>query len=160
MIIQNYLDGKILLSNNNTFELNSLELKTYTGQIGKPKPNQCLVMGVNPEFRHGKGIALIGVKYWGAIYGKGGAVGKTYSIITKDLRKRKHPSVPSYFIIEQIGELYEFAQRYAHVDFLIPYRADSNNLNGYSPQEMADMFSSFKIPENIVFEEGFSKLIK
>ena len=33
------------------------------------------------------------------------------------------------------------------------------NLNGYSNKEMAEMFSMSNIPDNIVFEEEFYKLM-
>ena len=33
------------------------------------------------------------------------------------------------------------------------------NLNGYTNQELADMFSSFSIPSNVIFEKEFSTLL-
>ena len=135
-------------------------MKTYKGLIKKLEKNQALLFGGNTEFRHGKGNALLAVKIAGAKYGKGGAQGRSYCIITKNLRKRKHPSVNKEFIIEQIGEFYEFAIKYWDLEFLIAYSGVGANLNGYSNQEMADMFSQFPIPDNIVFEEEFSKLLK
>ena len=134
-------------------------MKTYKGKIISLNENQVFFFGANTQFRHGKGAALTALKF-GAIYGKGGAVGKTYCIITKDLTKRKHPSIPKYSIIEQIGEFYEFAKKYWNLEFLIAYSGIGKNLNGYSNEEMAEMFSSFEIPENILFEEEFSKLIQ
>ena len=134
-------------------------MKTYKGLIRKLEKNQALLFGGNPEFRHGKGNALLAVKIAGAKYGKGGAQGRSYCIITKDLKKRKHPSIPKEFIIEQIGKFYEFANRFWNIDWLIPYTIKGNYNCGYTSQEMADMFSQFPIPENIVFEEQFSKLL-
>ena len=133
-------------------------MRTYKGKISKLSDNQVFVYGANTQFRHGKGAALQAIKF-GAKYGVGGYVGKTYSIITKDLTKYKHPSIDSYRIIEQIGKLYSFAIDNKELDFLIAYSGTGNNLNGYSNKEMADMFSSFKIPKNIIFEESFSKLV-
>lgn len=121
-----------------------------------------MLITTNTQGRHGKGNALVGMKY-GAIYGKAqGPMGRTYGIITKDLTKRKHPSISKEFIIEQIGEFYEFAKRYWNVDFIIPYSGIGSkvNLNGYTNAEMSEMFSMFDIPENILFEEQFSTLIK
>jgi hypothetical protein len=137
-------------------------VKTYKAGNIVLKENQALQITTNPEGRHGKGNAKLGMKY-GAIYGQArGPMGRTYGIITKDLRKRKHPSIPKYFIIEQIIEFYEFVKRYWNVDFVIPFQggADNVNLNGYTNQEMADMYSCIEIPENTVFEEEFSKLLK
>jgi hypothetical protein len=134
--------------------------RTHDGTL-KLKPNQALVFGSNTEGRHGAGAAKFAMKY-GAIYGKArGPMGRTYGIITKDLTKRKHPSITKEFIIEQIGEFYEFAKRYWDVDFLIPYGGIGSkvNLNGYTNLEMSEMFKVFDIPENILFEEQFNKLI-
>jgi len=133
-------------------------MKTYKGLINKLKDNQVFVYGANFEARHGAGSAKKALEF-GAIYGKLGAIGRTYSIITKDLKKKTHPSVDSWFIMQQIEELYEFARKYTHLDFLIAYSGTRTNLNGYSNKEMARFFSSFEIPDNIVFEEEFSKLL-
>lgn len=133
--------------------------KTYKGQIKKLEKNQALLFGCNPEYRHGKGNALLAVKIAGAKYGMGGAQGRSYCIITKDLRKRKHPSISKEFIIQQIGEFYEFAKKFWNVEWLIPYSGKGVYNCGYTPQEMAEMFSAFDIPENLVFEEEFDKLL-
>ena len=134
--------------------------KTHDGTL-KLKPNQALVITTNTQGRHGKGNALVGMKY-GAIYGQAkGPMGRTYGIITKDLTKRKHPSISANFIIEQIGEFYEFAKRYWNVELLIPYAGVANklNLNGYTNLEMAQMFKAVQIPENVLFEGEFDKLL-
>ena len=135
-------------------------MKTYSGKIINLGNKQVWVFGSNTEGRHGKGAALFAMKKCGAIYGKArGPQGRSYAIITKNLRKRNHPSVSKEFIIEQIGEFYEFAKKYWDLEFLIAYSGIGANLNGYSNQEMADMFSQFSIPDNIVFEKQFSKLL-
>lgn len=65
--------------------------------------------------------------------------------------------------------LYYFAKMHPELEFLVAYSGTGKNLNGYSNQEMADMFfeatqgkvtKKIKISKNIVFEEEFSKLIK
>jgi len=137
-------------------------MKTYNGEIKELKDNQAFVFGSNTEGRHGAGAAKFAMRY-GAIYGQAkGPMGRTFGIITKDLTKRKHPSIAREFIIQQIGECYEWAKRYWNVEFLVPYAgvADKKNLNGYTNAEMAEMFMSFEIPDNILFEEQFNKLIK
>ncbi len=133
-------------------------MRTYRGRITKLEDNQVFVFGANTQFRHGKGAALQAVKF-GAIYGKGGFVGKTWSIVTKDLTKRNHPSISKQHIIDQISKLYKFSRENPDREFLIAYSGIGVNLNGYSNQQMADMFSSEDIPDNIVFEEEFSKLL-
>jgi hypothetical protein len=132
--------------------------KTYTGFINSLKPNQIFVYGQNTEGRNGKGAALKAMSF-GAVYGKIGYVGKTYGIVTKDLRKRIHPSVSKEFIITQINELYYFALNNPDKEFLVAYSGIKPNLNGYSNLEMAEMFTQRTIPSNFVFEENFYKLI-
>ena len=136
-------------------------MRTYKNEATKLKSNQIFVFGSNTQGRHGKGSALVAKLYFGAIYGKAyGLQGQSYAIVTKDLTKKSHPSVSVLSIIEQIKKLYEFAEKNTELDFIIAYSGIKVNLNGFSNQEMADMFSEIKIPKNIVFEYEFSKLIK
>jgi len=139
-----------------------MKVKTYIGPITENwlKPRQIYVFGSNTQGRHGKGGALFAVKHCGAIYGKAeGLQGSSYAIITKDLTKKIHPSRTPEQICEQIKKLYTFAKNHYHLEFIISYTGKGSNLNHYTPQQMADMFSSFDIPSNIVFEEEFSKLL-
>ncbi len=136
-------------------------MKTYKGHISKLKPNQIFVFGSNTEGRHGKGAALVALKLFGAIYGQPiGLQGRSYAITTKDLKSKSHPSVNKSEIEWQISILYEHAEYNSDKEFYVAYSGEGKNLNGYTPQEMADMFSSSPIPENMVFEEEFSKLLK
>lgn len=132
--------------------------KTYSGRVTRLSPNQIFVFGANTEFRHGKGAALQALKF-GAKYGVGGYVGQTWSIVTKNLSKKNHPSITKECIISQIGNLYKFAKINNDKEFLIAYSGTGSNLNGYSNIEMAEMFSSFDIPDNIIFEDEFNNLI-
>lgn len=132
--------------------------KTYSGRVTRLSPNQIFVFGANTEFRHGKGAALQALKF-GAKYGVGGYVGQTWSIVTKNLSKKNHPSITKECIISQIRNLYKFAKINTDKEFLIAYSGTGSNLNGYSNIEMAEMFSSFDIPDNIIFEDEFNNLI-
>ena len=135
-------------------------MKTYTGNITKLEPNQIFCFGSNTEGRHSLGAALIARTKFGAIYGQSeGLQGNCYAIITKDLTKKFHPSRTKEQIEDQIKKLYETALENPNKEFLIAYKI-GKNLNAYTSQEMANMFSSMDIPENIVFEKEFSKLIK
>ncbi len=136
-------------------------MKTYKYPIEKLEPHQIFVFGSNTEGRHGKGAALWARKYAGAIYGKPeGLQGQSYAIVTKDLTKSTHPSIDMMQIIHQIGKLYLEAELNPEKEYLIAYSVRPN-LNGYTVQQMAEMFSIHQeIPENIVFEEEFSKLIQ
>ena len=135
-------------------------MRTYKGEATKLKSNQIFVFGSNTQGRHGKGAALCARQNFGAIYGQAyGLQGQSYAIVTKDLTKNVHPSITSDHIIEQIEKLYMFATENPELDFIIAYSGVKVNLNGYSNQEMVDMFSNIEIPKNIIFEYEFSKLI-
>lgn len=137
-------------------------MKTYKGILTKEiVGNGIFVFGSNTQGRHGKGSAQYARLNFGAIYGQAkGLQGKSYAIITKDLTKRNHPSISKDYIVEQIKELYDLANKLSDIDFYVPYTDNSINLNAYSSQEMAEMFNQKPIPTNIVFEESFAKLIQ
>lgn len=138
-------------------------MKTYKGLILKRSDipdNGIFVFGANTEGRHGKGAALIAYREFGAEYRNSqGPQGDSYALTTKDLTKKVHPSIPRVYIEMQIRSLYFFAEYHKHLDFYVAYGL-GKNLNAFSPQEMAEMFSEYPIPKNIVFEEEFSKLLK
>ncbi|MCK9155076.1 MAG: hypothetical protein M0P12_03070 [Paludibacteraceae bacterium] len=135
-------------------------MKTYTGEIESLKDNQIFVFGSNTRGAHGKGAALFARQHCGAVYGQArGLQGRAYAIVTKDLTKDKHPSVDAQEIKKQIQELYRFASSNPEQEFVVAYSGTGKNLNGYSCQEMADMFSAFEIPKNVVFEQSFADLI-
>lgn len=102
---------------------------------------------------------------FGAIYGEpAGIQGQTYAIVTKDLTKKYNPSINRFAIIAQIVSLYIYANKYQDsYEFLIAYSGTGDNLNGYTPVEMAQMFIEAAmpdtIPKNIIFEESFAELI-
>lgn len=138
----------------------AIQRKTYSGMIQNLAPNQVFVFGSNTQGRHGKGAALTAKNKFGAIYGQAeGPQGQSYAIITKDLTKNTHPSRTPEQIKEQIHNLYEYARENPDKEFLVAYSGKGTNLNAYSNQEMADMFSSEPIPNNIVFEQKFNELI-
>jgi hypothetical protein len=135
-------------------------IKTYKGHIKHLKENEVIVVGTNPEGRHGKGSAKWAHDNAGLKYGHSrGLCNQAYGIVTKDLRKRIHPSVPSKDIKNEIKELYEFAKTHPELNFYVAYNSKGPFLSGFTPERMAAMFSCVEIPLNIVFEEGFSKLL-
>ena len=137
--------------------------ETYSGLISHLKPNEYFVFGSNTQGRHGLGAALTARTKFGAIYGQAkGFQGQSYAIVTKDLTKSKHPSIGMRYIINQIARLYAYAEDSPNLKFYIAYSGTAKNLNGYSPQGMADMFSNLEIepiPSNIIFEEKFWELV-
>jgi hypothetical protein len=139
-------------------------MKTYKGLITKASSipeNGILVFGSNTEGRHGKGAALTALWHFGAIYAKPlGPQGRSYAIVTKNLRAKVHPSIPRVYIEIQIRHLYTYAKDHKDKLFYVAYSGTGKNLNAYSPKEMAEMFSEYPIPDNMVFEEEFAKLLK
>jgi len=137
--------------------------KTYSGKVTSLQPNQIFVFGSNPEGRHGAGAAKYAKDNFGAVYGQGeGLQGQSYALPTKDLRIKTNNSLRSISaedITKNIKKLYEVARQNPAKEFLVSDYSESN-LNGYTGQEMADMFSAAgPIPSNIVFNENFDKLI-
>jgi len=136
--------------------------KTYSGKVTKLAPNQIFVFGSNPEGRHGAGAAKYAKDNFGAMYGQGeGLQGQSYALPTKDLRVKENNSLKSISpeqIIISIKKLYDLANK-GYKEFLVSDYSGTN-LNGYTGQEMADMFiAAGPIPNNIVFHENFDKLI-
>ncbi len=132
-------------------------------RLQNPLNNDILVFGSNTQGRHGKGSALLAREKFDAIYGKAyGMQGRSYAICTKDLTVKYHPSVSKEHIIEQIGLLYKYAESRNDLNFLIVYDGIGVNLNAYSNNELAFMFSNtgISIPNNVLFQESFSNIIK
>lgn len=137
-----------------------MENKTYKGEIESLTEKQIFVFGSNTQGRHGKGGALKAKDKFGAIYGQAqGLQGQSYAIITKDISCFPYKSNDIKSIVTQIRELYRFADTMPEHEFYICYNGIGTNLNGYSPKEMASMFANGSIPDNIVFEDEFLKLI-
>lgn len=139
------------------------ELKFYSGLI-RPEENIIFVFGSNPEGRHGLGAAKTAREQFGAIYSQGeGLQGSSYALPTKDLRVKKNKSLRSISpedIQKSIERLLAVAAAHPDKLFCIAYTNTSKpSLNGYTGQEMADMFkaafNNIGIPpsQNIVFSE-------
>ena len=148
--------------------------KTYQGKIESLQPNQIFVFGSNPQGRHGLGSAKQAKDKFGAVQFVGrGLKNQTYALVTKNLtagfveketgikyEKAGEKSLTPEQIQNNIKDLYDVARQNPDKEFLVAYSVDGKkNLNGYTDQDMADMFSAFPIPDNMVFEEGFSKLL-
>jgi predicted NAD-dependent protein-ADP-ribosyltransferase YbiA (DUF1768 family) len=145
------------------------ERKTYSGKVTSLKPNQIFVFGSNPLGINGNpskgtgGAALVayniaGVKQGEKMDNKLSDSGKAWGMTTVTSPGKKRSKTPQE-ITEGIKKLYEYAKQNPTKEFLISDYSGTN-LNGYSGQEMADMFvNAGTIPSNIVFNENFDKLI-
>lgn len=157
-------------------------MKTYKGKIESLLPFQCMVFGANKLGFHGAGaagFASFGVagnvwreyNYAEKPYGwlgkwnvKGigegyqeGTEGRSYALptVTKPGARR---SMSLREIAASVDKFYRFARRRPDMEFLVSY-SEKGGLNGYTPKEMASVFAG-DIPENVLFEEGFAKLIE
>jgi hypothetical protein len=139
-------------------------MKTYKGKINQLEPNQIFVFGSNPIGTQGAGAALFATKRgWCSRNEKMNncfsKAGKAYGLVTVSGPGKKRSKTPDD-IRKNIYKLYEIANKYPDKEFLVAYTGKENyNLNGYTNWELADMFSFFDIPKNIIFEEEFSTLL-
>jgi hypothetical protein len=139
-------------------------MKTFKYKINQLEPNQIFCFGSNPVGIQGAGAALFAVKRgWCTSNEKMNNClsksGKAWGIVTVSYPGKKK-SKTLYEITQNIKKLYEFANLNREKEFLIAYTGKTNvNLNGYSNKQLAECFSAFYPPSNIVFEEEFSTLL-
>lgn len=115
-------------------------------------PDEIFVFGSNYVGRHGKGAALQALKF-GAINGQGmGFMGRTYGIATKD---RNLKVLPLSSIGTQIKNFLRFAEVNPKLVFLVT--PTGCGLAGYKPKQIAPLFYSHEIPENVSLPEVFRK---
>ena len=159
--------------------------KVYTGLITKLEPNQIFVFGSNMFGFHGGGAAGFATfnnsdnwrshdyhlkpnGYKGAWTEKGiaegiqcGNCGKSYAIPTVYKAGQKRSRTIKQ-ILESIYKFYGYAHFNSSTEFFVAYTNNGRNLNGYSNQEMANMFYDANdgiIPENVIFEKEFNHLV-
>ena len=145
--------------------------KTYQGKIITLEPNQVYAFGSNPvgingSLRTGKGgAALFALKKGWVKQGEKmnnclSSCGKAWGIVTVTGPGKKISKTPEE-ITNNILKLYKHAVNNPEQEFLIAYTGITTyNLNGYTNKELAKMFSANPIPDNIIFEEEFSTLLK
>lgn len=142
---------------------------TITAMTG----DNIFVYGANPEFRNGLGAAKSARAFGAKAFGGGrGIVGNTFGLITKNLTagfieqetgivydSTGERSVSPEMISDNINELYQCALDNPEKKFFLAYKNDGRNLNGYSNEDMWNLFNDNKlIPPNIRFHESFKAL--
>ena len=146
-------------------------MKFYIGNIESLAENEIFVFGSNPEGRHGAGIAK---EKFGAEYGVGrGVTGQCWALPTKNLKANYFEkasgitykidgerSISKEQIISNVKDLYDYAEQNKDKKFYIAYTYEGYNLNGYTGDEMFEMFTYHKIPDNIIFHESFIKIFR
>ncbi|HPQ80031.1 MAG TPA: hypothetical protein PLG47_06225, partial [Candidatus Dojkabacteria bacterium] len=150
-------------------DISSSFAKTYSGLITKLEDNQIFVFGSNPVGINGNpskgtgGAALVAtnnnwVKQNEKMDNRLSDSGKAWGLTTVSYPGKRRSKTPEE-IKDGIKKLYDYAIKNPRNEFLVAYTGTGTNLNGYSNKELADMFSSFTIPNNIVFEEQFATLL-
>lgn len=164
--------GNMVIDENSTdqyFPVQTSKAKTYSGLIKTLSDNQVFVFGSNPVGINGNpskgtgGAALVAtnnnwVRQNEKMDNRLSDSGKAWGLTTVSYPGKRR-SKSSDEIKEGIRKLYDYAIQNPDKEFLVAYTGTGTNLNGYSNQELANMFSSFIIPNNIVFEEQFSTLL-
>jgi hypothetical protein len=155
-------------------------IKTYKGNITSLKDDEVFSFGANQNGFHGSGsagFASFGVSgnqwrkfdYGNKPHGwkgkwneKGktgpmmGTEGKSYGLVTIKKAGDKR-SLPPEELRKNVKEFYKFAKSRPKLKFYVAQSSDKG-LNGYEPIEMAFFFCG-AIPDNVYFQEGFSKLL-
>lgn len=144
--------------------------KTYSGTLTSLPDNGIFVFGSNPIGINGNpskgtgGAALSAYKYFGVKQGermdnKLSESKKAYGLTTVNAPKVYKTKTE---VKDNIKKLYEYAIQNSSKNFYIAYTGgkDKLNLNGFSNLELAEMFSSFEIPNNIIFEKEFNSIVR
>jgi len=119
--------------------------------------NGIFVFGSNTQGKHGKGAAKVAYDKFGAIYGQArGLQGKSYAIVTKDLKIGMR-SISLENIQKEIEILYIFASENSNLEFYIT--KIGCQLAGYAQIEIAKLFYALedKRPNNVIIPKIFHK---
>lgn len=154
-------------------------MKFYTHPSGyftkNNNPQVIIVIGTNVEGRHGKGLAKLAYDKFKLPYGFSRGLhlpSKCYCLITKNLKAgftEKATGITYYKagirslsfaqLKANVEELYCCALNNPNLYFVIPYKLDGNNLNGYSGEEMFALFTEdLEVPDNVLFDISFKDL--
>lgn len=142
--------------------------KTYEGLVTSLLPHQIFVFGSNPVGINGNpekgtgGAALVAtqngwVHQYEKMDNKLAESGLAWGLTTVSYPGKKLSKTPEE-IKKGIAKLYAFARIHPEKEFLVA-SGSGRNLNGYTNDELADMFNAVSIPSNMVFEKGFAELI-
>lgn len=121
--------------------------------ITKLQPNEIFVFGSNYAGRHGRGAAVMAVKF-GARYGLGeGLSGQSYGIPTKNERIQTL-SLPR--IHGHVQNFLQFAKSHPELVFLVT--PIGCGLAGYHPRDIAPMFYPALEMENVFLPKVFHEV--
>lgn len=136
-------------------EIDQPKIKTFVGFLKDIPDNGIYCFFSNIKGQHEKGAAKVAKELYGAIEGYAfGMRGRSYPIcLTFSTGK-----VERKFMVAQIETFYRIARRDKQNDFYVMY-SGKTEIGEYSPQELADIFNTFRIPDNVLFEQTFADLL-
>jgi hypothetical protein len=118
--------------------------------ITKLADDEVFVFGSNLQGRHAGGAARVAVDLFGAIWGQGvGIQGQSYAIPTM------HGGVNT--IKPYVDEFIEYAKNHPEKRFLVT--PIGCGIAGFTPEEIAPLFTAAKDMENVWLPESFIKII-
>ena len=119
-------------------------------RITELKPNEIFVFGSNLAGLHGGGAARVAYERFGAIWGKGvGMQGRSYAIPTM---QGGVETIKPY-----VNEFREFALKHQEYKFLVT--RIGCGIAGFTPEEIAPLFTSAIELNNVVLPKDFVKVI-
>ena len=127
----------------------------WIGRIEDLGTNGIFVFGSNEGGKHSKGAALL-AKSFGAINKQGeGLMGRTYGIPTKPVDVRSRLTISE--IKKYVDTFIEFARNNTqHIFYVTEIGC---GLAGYSPAEIAPLFSAAKELENVFLPKKFRNVL-
>jgi hypothetical protein len=123
--------------------------RTTPFRITNLEPGQIFVFGSNAAGHHGGGAAYQAMERFGAIYGQGdGLQGQSYAISTMEGKTAMRDNVYRFI---------KFAHQHPELTFLVT--RIGCGIAGYTPSEVAPLFSSAVEIENIWLPKDFWEII-
>jgi hypothetical protein len=112
------------------------------------------VYGANTEGIHGAGAAKEAYEHFGARMGKTGFNGRSYGVITKELRKNV-AQITIHDLAAEIDRLYAFViQRPAPYAYFV-FTEFGTGLANFSHQQVMDIMNRYKWPANIYWTKNW-----
>lgn len=119
--------------------------------ITKLADDEVFVFGSNLQGRHAGGAARVAVDLFGAIWGQGvGIQGQSYAIPTM---QGGVETIKPY-----VDEFIEYAKNHPEKKFLVT--PIGCGIAGFTPEEIAPLFTAAKDMENVWLPESFIKIIE
>jgi len=130
-------------------------MKKSNSNIDHLEPNEIFVFGSNLSGIHGAGAAKLAKDRFGAEYGNPiGLQGQSYALPTKDGHLR---TLPLDIIQWYVSEFIEFAKSKTYLEFLVT--EVGCGLAGYTPNDIAPLFSGALEVENISLPKSFVEFL-